>query len=56
MKQSTRSRVAQWYSAELPGVRVPAGAGNLSLHHHVQTGSGPPSLLSNGCQWLFPWG
>jgi hypothetical protein len=22
------------------GVRVPAGAGNFSLHHHVQTGSG----------------
>jgi hypothetical protein len=22
------------------GVRVPAGAGNFSLHHRVQTGSG----------------
>jgi hypothetical protein len=34
----------QWYSAGLQagssGVRVPAGAGNFSLHHRVQTGSG----------------
>jgi hypothetical protein len=30
---------------------------NFSLHHCVQTGSwGPPSLLSNGYQELFPWG
>jgi hypothetical protein len=36
--------IAQWYSAELragwSGVRVLAGAGNFSLHHRVQTGSG----------------
>jgi hypothetical protein len=32
------------------GVQFPAGAGNFSLHHHVQNGSGPPSLLSNGYQ------
>jgi hypothetical protein len=35
---------AQWYSSGLrdgwAGVRVPAGAGNFSLHHRVQTGSG----------------
>jgi len=24
----------------LRGVRVPAGAGNFSLHHRIQTGSG----------------
>jgi hypothetical protein len=33
--------VAQWYSAGLrtgqSGVRVPAGVGNFSLHHRVQT-------------------
>jgi hypothetical protein len=30
-------------------VRFPVGAGNFSLHHRVQNGSGaPPSLLSNG--------
>jgi len=35
------------------GDRVPAGAGNFSLDHRVQTGSGahqPP------IQELFPWG
>jgi hypothetical protein len=36
--------IAQWYSAGLragwSGVRNPAGAGNFSLHHRVQTGSG----------------
>jgi hypothetical protein len=50
--------IAQWYSAGLragwSGVRVPAGAGNFFLHYRVQTG--PPSLLSNGYQGLFPWG
>jgi hypothetical protein len=39
-----RTAKAQWYSAGLraglSGVRVPAGAGNFSLHHRVQTGSG----------------
>jgi hypothetical protein len=35
-------------------VQFPAGAGNSSLHHHVQ--NGPPSLLSNGYQGLFPQG
>jgi hypothetical protein len=38
-------------------VRFPAGAGIFFLHHRVQNGSGgPPSLLSNECQVLFPWG
>jgi hypothetical protein len=38
------SGIAQWYSTGLragwSGVRVPAGAGNFSLHHSVQTDSG----------------
>jgi hypothetical protein len=38
-------------------VRFPAGAGNFSLHHRVQNGSGGPrSLLSKGYRGLFPWG
>jgi len=36
--------IAQGYSAELriewSGIPVPAGAGNFSFHHHIQTGSG----------------
>jgi hypothetical protein len=38
------ARIAQWYSAGLragwPGVRVPIKAGNFSLHHRLQAGSG----------------
>jgi hypothetical protein len=38
-------------------IRVPAGIGNFSLHHHVQTGSvGHPSFLSNVYRRLFFWG
>jgi hypothetical protein len=48
----TGAGIAQWYRAGLraagSGVQVPAGAGNLSLHHR------PPSLLSNGYKGLFP--
>jgi hypothetical protein len=37
-------RIVQWYIAGLragwSGVRVPTWAGNFSLHHRVQTGSG----------------
>jgi hypothetical protein len=40
-------------------VRFPAGAGNFSLHHRVQNGSGPPQppiqwvpgALSLGVKW-----
>jgi hypothetical protein len=40
------------------GVRFPAGAGNFSLRHRVQTGPGahPAFYLSNGYRGLFPWG
>jgi hypothetical protein len=47
---------AQWYGAGLGAgwwvVHVPAGAGNFSLHHRVQTIS---VAQSNGYQGLFPW-
>jgi len=56
----------QFSSRYIPGlragwsrVRVPAGAGNFSLHHCFQTGSWAllvTSLLPNGYQGLFPWG
>jgi hypothetical protein len=32
-------------------VRFPAGAGNFSLHHRVQNGSG----AQGGYKGLFPW-
>jgi hypothetical protein len=55
------SRVAQWYSAELRAggseVRVPAGAGNFSLHHRVQTGSrGHSASYPMGNRGSFPGG
>jgi hypothetical protein len=38
-------------------VRLPEGAGNFPLHHRFQNGLwGPPSLPSNECQRIFPWG
>jgi len=38
----------------LSGVRFPAGAGNLSLHHCVQTGSGaPPASYPVGTRGSF---
>jgi hypothetical protein len=50
--------MAQWYSAGLRagwGVRVPAGAGNFSLHHCVQTGSGAhPASYPLGTRGSFP--
>jgi hypothetical protein len=50
---------AQWYSAGLQagrtGIRIPARAGNFSLCHRVQIGSGAhPPLLSNGYHGYFP--
>jgi hypothetical protein len=39
------------------GVRVPAGAGNFCLPHHVQTGSGAhPASYPMGTAGSFPWG
>jgi len=39
------------------GVRVPAGAGNFSLHHRVQTSSGPhPASHPMGNKGSFPAG
>jgi hypothetical protein len=53
--------MAQWFSAgsraEWSGVRVPAGAGNLSLHHRVETGSGThPASYPVGARGSFPGG
>jgi hypothetical protein len=51
--------LAQWYSAGLWAgwsvVRFPAGAGNFSLHHRVQTGSGAhPASYPVGTSGSFP--
>jgi uncharacterized protein (DUF2336 family) len=51
--------VAQWYSAGLragwSGVRVSAEAGNFSLHHLVQNGSGVhPASYPMGTRDSFP--
>jgi len=41
--------------AEWSGVRVPAGVGNYSLHHHVQTGSGAhPASYRMGTRGCLP--
>jgi hypothetical protein len=53
--------IAQWYGAGLrarwSGVRVPAGAGNFSLHHHVQTGSeAHPASYPMGTRGSFSGG
>jgi hypothetical protein len=37
-------------------VRFPAGAGNFSLYHRVQNGSGAYPALSSGYHGPFPWG
>jgi hypothetical protein len=43
--------------AGLSGVRVPAGAGNFSLHHRIQTGSGAhPASYPMGTRGCFPGG
>jgi hypothetical protein len=39
------------------GVRFPAGAGNFSLHHRVQNGSGPhPASYPMSTRGSFPGG
>jgi hypothetical protein len=55
------ARIVQWYSAGLwagwLGVRIPPGDGNVSLHHHVQTGSGVhPNSYLMGTRNSFPGG
>jgi hypothetical protein len=51
--------IAQWHSAGLrarwSGLRDPAEAGNFSLHHRVQTGSGAhPAPYPVGTRSSFP--
>jgi hypothetical protein len=56
--------IAQWYSAGLQagyglddwGVRVPAGAGNFSVHHRVQTSSRANTASYPMGIGGFPWG
>jgi hypothetical protein len=53
------AKKAQWYNTELQagwlGVWVPAGAGNFSLHHCVQTGSeAHPASYLMGTRGSFP--
>jgi hypothetical protein len=55
------ARIAQLCSAALragcSGVRVPVGAGNLSHHHRVQSGSGVhPASCRVGTRGSFPGG
>jgi hypothetical protein len=57
----TGAVIAQWYSAGLragrSGVQVLVGAGNFSLHHCVQTGSGArAACYSMGTRGSFPGG
>jgi hypothetical protein len=57
----TEAGTAQWHTARLQagwsGVRVPAGAGNFSLHHRVQTGSGAhPASYTRVTRGSFPGG
>jgi hypothetical protein len=51
--------IALGYGLEDRGsrVRFPAGAGNFSLHHHVQNGSGVhPASYPMGSRGFFPGG
>jgi hypothetical protein len=46
-----------WLDERMIGVRFPAGAGNFSLRHHVQTGSGShPASYPVGTGGSFPGG
>jgi hypothetical protein len=47
--------VYRWAMGWMIGVRVPAGAGNFSPHHRVQTGSGAhPASYPMGTTSSFP--
>jgi hypothetical protein len=51
--------IALGYGLDEPGsgVRLPAGAGNFSLHHRVQNGSGAyPASYPMGTRGSFPGG
>jgi hypothetical protein len=53
--------ISQWYSSGLrvglSGVRIPTWAGNFSLDHHDQTGSGAhPASYQMGIRGSFPRG
>jgi hypothetical protein len=50
-------RVAVGLNDRMIGVRFPAGAGNFSVRHHVQTGSGAhPTSYPMGTGGSFPEG
>jgi len=53
-----RSVVQHWATGcMMGGVRVLAETGNLSLHHHVQNGSGAqPASYSMGTRGSYPGG
>jgi hypothetical protein len=46
------------YGPDDLGLRVTSGAGNFSLHHRVQNGSGdhPASYPMGTTKGSFPWG
>jgi hypothetical protein len=51
------SAVQRWDTGWMIGVRDPAGAGNFSFHHRVQTGSGAhPASYPIGTRGSFPGG
>jgi hypothetical protein len=57
MEQRQLSGIALGYGLDDRGVRVPVGAGNFSLHHRVQTGSGAhPVSYPMGNRGSFPGG
>jgi hypothetical protein len=49
--------LSRWVADCMMRVRVPAGAGNFSLHHRIQTGSGAhPDSYPMGTRGSFPGG